>query len=87
MRANNGGRPKGSADWIKLIREECTEDRWREIVLRALDEAAGRVENADTRAARDWLSKYVAPQRVLDRVVKKDIECDMDPLEFFLRGL
>lgn len=60
------GRRHSSRQWIDMIQQECTPERWREVILRALDEAAGRVEGIDPRAAREWISKYVADPKKVD---------------------
>jgi hypothetical protein len=51
-----GGRPRRAADpdYLVVLNESVSMDRWRRIVARALDEA----EDGDARA-REWLSGYL----------------------------
>lgn len=51
----NGKAGKSSAHYVDMIRQECDEVRWNNIVRKAIVQA----ENGD-RYARDWLAGYLA---------------------------
>lgn len=55
---NSPGRPPRSVEerYLEDLRTAVTPERWREIVKRAIDDAAA----GDT-AARTWLGKYLLP--------------------------
>lgn len=69
-KGNNGGpgRPKGShVKRLKVLERVCSLQEWQEICITAVENAKG----GDFRA-RDWLSKYLVPDKVLEEMAKQE---------------
>jgi hypothetical protein len=61
---NNGGRPKqtNKAEYQQILQEEITPDKWKDVVTQAFEDA--KSEDPQVRIkARDWLGKYLLPQK------------------------
>lgn len=65
VKSFGGGRPKenNSREYLNILREELTPEKWRELIRCALEDAVGSDSWARDKG-RNFLAKYVLPQKI-----------------------